>query len=157
MRFPSVSHLKSIVVIVAVLAVCAPLAAGEPEGNTYEVTVSAVTPNGTFAVACTCLAFDAIPSGASTACLRSPAGGMFLWGFSNLDLDPLTTEVQATTGAALPSKCKGPRAGFEGIALHGAVDDGWIDLEAITEQGSTRLLSGFENPNCSLPCEIVDP
>jgi hypothetical protein len=143
-----------------VLAVCAPLAAQAPGGNTYEVTVSVVTTSGTFAVACTCLTFEEL-DGNSVACLRSATGLMALWGFSNLDLDPGVTEVQATTGVALPSICGGRRgAGFEGIALHGTVDGDTIDLEAITElQPNLRLLSGFENPSCSLDtCTIVqDP
>ena len=155
MSFTSVSHVKSIVVIVGVLVVCAPLAAGEPEGKTYEVTVSIVTPGGTFPVACTCLTFDALDGG-QTACLRSATGLLALWAFSDLDLDPTKAEVQATTGVALSAICGGPRAGFEGIALHGTINGELIDLEAITEQGSVRTLSGFLNENCSPDtCQIV--
>ena len=142
---------KTLVVIACALVACSLLVAGAPEGNTYEVTVSVITPGGPLPVACTCLAFDPSPP----ACMRSPAGGQFLWSYSPLDLDP-GIEVQATTGVALSSKCGGPRAGFEGIALHGTINGELIDLEASTEQGSVRTLSGFLNENCSPDtCQIV--
>ena len=107
-------------------------------------------------MACTCLTFGALDGG-QTGCLRSATGLLTLWGYSNLDLVPGTTEVQATTGPSLPSVCGGHARGLEGIALHGTVNGGTIELEAITEVAPhLRLLSGFENEACSVQtCQIV--
>jgi hypothetical protein len=145
MSFLNVNHLKSIVVIVGVLAVCAPLAAQAPGGKSYEVLIT--TPPSTNAF-CTCMVFDPNPP----ACLRfSPTGGLFLWAFDLQQEDG----VQATTGVALPSICGGPRRGFEGIALHGTVDEaeGTISLEALFEVGIRRVLEGTEVEDCSEACE----
>jgi len=159
MSFLSVKSLQSILVIVGVLAVCAPLAAADPEGKSYEVTVSIFIPGNPtpVPVACTCLAFDAL-DGQQTACLRSfNSSGrqqlLALWGYSNLDLDP-RTEVQATTGASLPSVCGGPRAGTEGFAFHGTVNGPTLELEVIAEVAPRlRLLDGVEIEDCSLACQ----
>ena len=159
MNLFSVSHLKSILVIVCLLAVCAPLAAEDPEGKSYEVTVSIFIPGDPtpVPVACTCLAFDAL-AGQQTACLRSfNSSGrqqlLALWSYSNLALDP-RTEVQATTGASLPAVCGGPRSGFEGFAFHGTVDGTTLELEVIAEVAPhLRLLEGVEIEDCSLACQ----
>ena len=145
MSFLTVSHLKSLIVIICVLAVCAPLAAADPPapaGRSYEVLIT--TPPSAFEF-CTCMVFDANPP----ACLRfEPTGGLFLWAFDLQAEDG----VQATTGVALPSMCGGPRRGFEGIALHGTVDEvggddqprgplrAWIP-ESARGHGDRRLLN----------------
>lgn len=161
MSITSVSHLKSIVVIVGVLAVCAPLAAAEaPEGRSYEVTVSIFIPGNPtpVPVACTCLAFDPL-DGQQTACLRSfNSSGrqqlLALWSYSNRDLVDPRTQVKATTGVSLPSVCGGPRSGLEGFAFHGIVDGTTLELEVIAEVAPhLRLLEGVETEDCSLACQ----
>lgn len=153
MSFPSVSQLRYIAVIILLLAVCAPLAADDPEGKSYEVEVFIFIPEP-LRVACTCLAFDPSPP----ACLRSfNSSGkqqlVALWSYSNLDLNA-RTEVQATTGPSLPSRCGGPRAGFEGFAFYGTVDGPTLELSVIAEvPAHQRLLVGEEIDDCSLACQ----
>ena len=124
------------------------------EGRTYEMQITQRNADGTVFTACDCLTF----SDEAPGVMRSDAlGAPFLW--AHTDLNESRTGWHAIGPVHGLAKVD-PQVGVlsaNSVTLHGSVNrrESLISADGLVSNGTTAVLDGFENPECSIvTCEV---